>query len=78
MWPEVTVRARNQREVECLLAAFAEAGIACLIQPGFRVEAGGAQPAQILRAIRRCLTRNEMESVDVSIDTGEYFLYRHE
>jgi hypothetical protein len=78
VWPEVTVRAHNQQEVECLLSAFAEAGIACLVQPGFRVEVGGARPAQILQAVHRCLTRNEMASVGVVLDTDEYVLHRQD
>jgi hypothetical protein len=78
VWPEVTVRARNQQEVECLLSAFAQMGISCLVQPDFRVEVGGAHPPQILRAVQQCLTRNEIESVDVSLSTGEYVLYKGE
>jgi hypothetical protein len=78
VWPEVRVRARNQREVDCLLAAFAQAGVSCLARPGFCVEVGGAQPAQILRAVQQCLARNAIDSVDVSLATGEYVLYRED
>jgi hypothetical protein len=48
------------------------------VQPGFRVEVGGAQPPKILRAVEQCLTRNGIDSVDVSLSTGEYLLYKGE
>jgi hypothetical protein len=77
VWPEVTVRARNQREVDWLLYAFAQAGVACLVRPGFRVEVGGATTEQILKAAQECLTRNEIESVSVILNSGrEYVLPR--
>jgi len=75
LWPEVTFRVRNQREVNCLLRAFAQAGIACLVRPGLRLEVGGATTEQILKAAHECLTRYEIESVSVTLKGGrEYVL----
>jgi hypothetical protein len=73
-----TIRARDQKEVDCLLYAFAQAGVACLQTGRFRVEAGGATTAQILRAVRECLTRNEIESVGVVLSSSgrEHVLLR--
>ena len=77
VWPEVTLRARNQREVDRLLRAFAQAELACLVRPGFRVEVGGATTEQILNAAQDCLTRNEIEAVLVTLKGGgEYVLTR--
>ena len=78
MWPEVTVRARNRQEVECLLSECSQRGLSCLVQPGFVVEIGGAQSAFILRVVQQCLTRNAIDSVDVSLGTGEYVLTKED
>ena len=59
--------ARNQTEVNCLLYAFAQADIACLLQQGFRVEVGGATTAEILRAAQQCLKRNGIERLRVEL-----------
>ena len=76
MWPVVTVRARNQAEVDCLLYAFAQAGLACLAKPGFDVQVGGATTTDILKAVQRCLTQKDLESVRVMLAGGpnEYVL----
>jgi hypothetical protein len=79
VWPEVTIRARNQQEVDCLLYAFARAGIACLQTGRFRVEVGGATTTQILKAVQECLTRDEIESVGVVLSSGrEHVLLREQ
>jgi hypothetical protein len=70
VWPVVTIRARDQKEVDCLLYTFAQAGIACLQVGGFRVEVGGGTTAQILKAVQACLTRDEIESVGVVLRSG--------
>ena len=70
MWPEVTIRARNQAEVDCLLAALGRAGHPSLVRLGFRIEVGGARPAEILRAVHECLTEYEIHSVQVAIRNG--------
>lgn len=70
-WPEVTIRARNEAEVNCLLYAFARAGIACLVKPCFHVEVGGATTRDVLRAVQECLTRNEIASVGVTLSSGD-------
>ena len=64
-WPVVTVQAQNQAEVDCLLYAFGQAGIACLMQSDFGVEVGGATINDILNVVQECLTRNDIESVRV-------------
>jgi hypothetical protein len=77
MWPEVAIRARTQKEVDCLLFAFAQAGVACLVKPGFCVEVGGATAAQILKAVQECLLRNDIASVGVTLSSGrEHVLLR--
>ena len=74
--PEVTVRARNQAEVECLLSAVRADGNRCLGPDGFQVEVGGATPGEILKAVQQCLTTNNIESVRVALADGrkEYLL----
>jgi hypothetical protein len=77
VWPEVTIRAGNQEEVDCLLHALAQAGVSCLLGQGFRVEVGGANTAQILRAVETCLTEQDIDSVGVVLRTGrEHVLKR--
>jgi hypothetical protein len=77
VWPQLTLRAASQKEVDCLLHAFAQAGVACLAKTGFRIEVGGATTAQILRAVQECLTQKEIDSVGVILRTGrEHVLLR--
>lgn len=70
MWPEVTIEARNQDEVNCLLRALFQSGHAALARPGFRVEVGGAPPAVILSAVRACLTKDGIDSVLIALRDG--------
>ena len=74
MWPEVTIEARNQEEVDCLLRALRSAGTAVLVRPGFRVEAGGADRTLILRAIQACLTKEGIESAYVVLGGRRHVL----
>ena len=76
VWPELTIQARNQDEVDCLLRALRKAGYASLMSPGFCVEAGGAHPGQILGVIQECLTSYKIDSVNVSLRTGGTYLLR--
>ena len=70
VWPELTIHARNQDEVDCVVRALKTAGYASLVRPGFYVEAGGARPDQILSVVHECLSRYEIDSVNVSLRTG--------
>lgn len=70
MWPEVTIEARNQEEVDCLLRALTLAGQPVLVRPGFRIEVGGAQPELILRAVQACLTKEGIDRVTVALRDG--------
>ena len=70
MWPEVTIEARNQDEVNCLLRALTQAGQALLVRDGFRVEVGGAHPAAILRAVQACLEEDRIDSVSIVLRDG--------
>ena len=70
MWPEVTIRARNQEEVDCLLYAFGRAGVASIARDGFRIEVGGLPLAEILRAAQECLTEHEIDSVSAILSDG--------
>jgi hypothetical protein len=45
VWPEVTIQARDEEQVDCLLYALTQAGQAVLVRPGFCIEVGGARPA---------------------------------
>jgi hypothetical protein len=70
VWPELTIQARSEEEVDCLLRALRKAGHDSLVRPGFCVEAGGARPDQILSVVQKCLSRYEIDSVNVSLGTG--------
>ena len=70
MWPEVTIQARNQEEVDCLLYALARAGAASITRRGFRIEVGGAPLGQILRAAQQCLNDHEIDSVSILLADG--------
>ena len=76
MWPQVTIEAANQEEVDCLLRALTLAGTAVLVRPGFCIEVGGADPARILRAIQACLTKEGIDSVSVVLDGRKHLLAR--
>jgi hypothetical protein len=69
-WPELTIHARNQEEVDCLLRALRKAGCDSLVRPGFCVEVGGARPEQILSVVQKCLSQYEIDSVNVALRTG--------
>ena len=71
VWPEVTIEAANQEEVNCLLRALTLAGQAVLVRPGFRIEVGGARPALILSAVQACLTKDGIDSVTVVLTGGQ-------
>jgi hypothetical protein len=70
MWPEVTIQARNQKEVDCLLYALRRAGAASITRAGFSIEAGGLALGKILRAAQECLTEYEIDSVTVILRDG--------
>ena len=70
MWPEVTIEARNQDEVNCLLRALTQDGHAVLARDGLRVEVGGAHPAAILSAVQACLKRDGIDSVSIVLKGG--------
>jgi hypothetical protein len=74
VWPELTIRAVNQDEVDCLLYALTQAGVACLVRPGFAVEVGAAKPEEILRIVAECLTQNGIDSVRVALSGKEHVL----
>ena len=76
VWPELTIHARNQGEVDCVLRALRKAGYASLARPGFCVEAGGAHPGQILGVVQECLTSHRIDSVNVSLRAGGTYLLR--
>jgi hypothetical protein len=71
VWPAVTIEARNQEQVDCLLYALTQAGQAVLVRPGFCIEIGGARPAVILGAIQTCLNKDGIDSVSVVIGAGQ-------
>jgi hypothetical protein len=70
VWPEVTIEASNQGEVNCLLRALRKEGHTMLVREGFRVEVGGARPAAILSAVQACLTNEGIDSVFVVLKSG--------
>lgn len=74
VWPVVTIEARNQEEVDCLLYALTQAGQAVLVRPGFCIEVGGTRPALILGAIQACLDKDGIDSVSVVIGAGRKHL----
>jgi hypothetical protein len=74
VWPEVTIEARNQDEVDCLLRALTLAGQAVLVRPGFCVEVGGARPALILSAVKACLMKDGIDSVTVVLNGGRKYV----
>jgi hypothetical protein len=70
VWPEVTIEARNQDEVNCLLRALTQEGHAVFARDGFRVEVGGAHPAAILTAVQACLEKDRIDSVSIVLKDG--------
>jgi hypothetical protein len=74
MWPEVTIRAQNQTEVDCLLRALARAGAAAMARPGFRIEVGGIPLGRILNAAQKCLREYEIDAVVVVLRNGREHL----
>lgn len=70
VWPALTIKAANRDEVNCLLYAFGRADIACLVQPGFCVEVGGAKAEEILRIAANCLNEQGIDSVGVVLRNG--------
>ena len=74
MWPQVTIEAANQEEVDCLLRALTLAHTAVLVRPGFCIEVGGAEPGLILRVIQTCLTKQGIDSVSVVLDGRKHVL----
>jgi len=76
VWPEVTIRARSQEEVDCLLRALARAGAAAIARPGFRIEVGGIPLGGVLTAARQCLSDYEIDSVVVVLRDGREHVLR--
>lgn len=70
MWPELTIEARNQDEVNCLLRALTKAGHAVLVHDGFRVDVGGAHPSAILKAVQACLDKDRIDVVSIALRDG--------
>jgi hypothetical protein len=70
LWPALTIEARNQDEVDCLLRVLTKAGHAVLVHDGFRVEVGGAHPAVILHAVQVCLDNDRIDFVSIALQDG--------